>query len=141
VVNPGCRLKMSAMESTLPTTSFVNVRADQYQKSGPLRKELGTSNLRACELAPVNFSSIHALRKVIVGLRCGKSADTNSPMSCVPPWIICEIKGHHAIPLQDPLHACCQLSMIFPNCLSSSSNPSLDMGEHVNLCVAFHDSF
>lgn len=40
-----------------------------------------------------------------------------------------------------PLHACCQLSMILPNRLSTSSNPSLGIGEHVNLCVTFHDNF
>jgi len=101
VVNPGCRLKMSAIESTLPTTSFVRVLADQYRNGGPLKKELGTSNRRACELAPVNFNSIHALRKVIVDLDAKQPANMSSPMSRVSPWVVCEIEGHHAIPLQD----------------------------------------
>jgi len=65
-------------------------------EGGLLKKELCTLNLRACELALVNFSSIHVLRNVSLALDAEKLADTSLPMSCVPPWVVCKIKVYAA---------------------------------------------
>ena len=68
---------------------------------GSLEWGIGTSNLRAWELAPVDLSSIHTLWKESSALGSERSTNAGLPVSHVPPWVVCEIKGHHAIPFQD----------------------------------------
>jgi hypothetical protein len=68
VVNPGCRFKMSAIESTLATTGFGMFPWTNARTCGLSKEELDISNPGARELDQVNFSPIHTLYEVSMAL-------------------------------------------------------------------------